>query len=172
MQRTSKKLYHHFIVVIPRLRDLPRPVRMALATVLGILVLLLIFPFKTVVVPSWPVRVVDETGRPIPGIYVTEHWQHYMLDDYGQEEMRSTDSYGAVEFSERSIRSSVVQRLWTSVSKFAREGFLGRWDCYGSVVVWGSREHSTTTAVLQEGSVPPEKIVVKRTFTYSNFSYK
>lgn len=158
--------------IIEWILNLEKRFQIALAAVLVLLLLLLLYPFKTVIVPSWPLRVVDDTERPIAGIKVTEHWQHYLLESEGHEELKSTDGYGAVDFPERTIRASLLRRGFAVAGKIVQQGFRGRWDCYGSIVVWGSKDHATTTAVVRPDTMPPEKIVVKRTYSYSRLTTK
>jgi hypothetical protein len=151
-----------FKQIIQTLHNLPRTIRIALVALLVVVVLVLVYPFKTVVVPAWPLRVIDNSNRPIAGINVTEHWQHYLLEDEGHEVLQRSDEFGAVSFPERSIRASLLRRGYRMLTKIGREGFRGRWDRYGSVVVRGSREHATTTAVHVPETVPQNSIVVPR----------
>jgi hypothetical protein len=148
--------------IIQTIRTLPRAVRIALVSVLLIVLLVLIYPFKTVVVPAWRLLVVDEAQRPVTGINVTEHWQHYLLEDEGHEILQRSDEFGEVTFPERSIRASLLRRTYRVLTKIVREGFRGRRDCYGSIVVWGSKDHATTTAVYIPETVPQKSIVVPR----------
>jgi hypothetical protein len=57
-------------------------------------------------------------------IKVTEHWQHYLVESEGHEEVRQTDESGRVDFPERSVRASVASRMFTGLpdSQAGNEG--------------------------------------------------
>jgi hypothetical protein len=79
----------------------------ALAVIILIVVL---YPLETTVVPAWTLKVVDEDGLGYQGIRVVEHWKHYSLElEAGthSEELRS-DRNGVVSFPRRTIRMSPV----------------------------------------------------------------
>jgi hypothetical protein len=126
-----------------------------------VLLVLLVYPFKTTVVPDWSLRVVDDSGVPVPSINATEHWQHYLLENSAHEELRQTGADGSVSFPERTIRASVLRRFLATLTRFAQDGIRARRHAQASVVVWGSKSYATTVAVCQESDMPPAEIVVK-----------
>lgn len=86
-------------------------------TASGIIVLSIfsLAPFwKVVVVPEWPVRVVDKNNLPFPGVRVRQHWHHYSFDgsgtssDYGGEEDLISNQDGMIVFPKRSFNVSLV----------------------------------------------------------------
>jgi hypothetical protein len=99
--------------------------------------------------PEWNLRVVDDAGAPVHEINVTEHWQDYMLETEGHEEVRTTDRDGRVSFGRRNFRASLTRRLLARISKLGKHQPEGRAIRYGSVVVWGNRSYETTAAVNQ-----------------------
>jgi len=134
----------------------------ALGSALLVLLLLLLYPFKTTTVPEWNLRVLDDFGTAVRGIKVTEHWQHYLLEASGHEDPRTTNEEGRVGFPARSIRASLLGRLFARIGKMGTQGDPGRIDPYASVVVWGSKDHALTVAVHPEGALPQAEITVKR----------
>ena len=77
-----------------------------------LLLALFLYPFKTTIVPRWRLNVVDETRvLGVPDIRVTEHWQHYLLESEGHEEMQKTNQNGLVDFPTRTIRASLASRV-------------------------------------------------------------
>lgn len=134
--------------------------RKALGSALLALLLILLYPFKTTTVPEWNLRVLDDSGSAVRGIKVTEHWQHYLLEASGHEDPRTTNEEGRVGFPARSIRASLLRRLLARVGKIGSQGDRSRTDPYGSVVVWGSKDHATTVAVYPEGGIPQPEIIV------------
>lgn len=147
---------------IQRISDLGPRYQIALAAGFVLLLATLLYPFKTTTVPEWNLRVRDDVGVSVRGIRVTEHWQHYLLEATGHEDPRTTNEEGRVGFPARSIRSSVLGRLVARIGKIGSQGDPGRTDRYGSVVVWGSKDHATTVAVHPEGKLPLAEITVQR----------
>ena len=86
-----------------------------LVTVLLLCAAMFVPFWKVVVVPEWPIRVVDESGQSKPGIEVRQHWNHYSFDGsgiggfYGGEDTRTSDANGAIVFPERSFRASPLR---------------------------------------------------------------
>src|SRR6202022_1146592 len=72
------------------LRRLWLPLLTALLTA----AIVLVYPFQTTVAPAWHLRVIDDTGLAVPGIKVTEHWQHNSLESTGHEDFETTDRDG------------------------------------------------------------------------------
>jgi hypothetical protein len=140
----------------------PRLIR-ALTGLLLLLAVLLLFPFKTTIVPTWTLRVMDESATPVPGINVTEHWQHYLLENSGHEDLRQVGADGRVSFPERTIRASLLRRFLANVSRVDKTGAEAKSEPYASVVVWGSKAHETAVAVYHEEQSPQSEIVVHTT---------
>jgi len=135
-------------------------VRIALIAPLVLFLITISYPFKTMIVPQWNLRVVDDAGVPVREIRVTEHWQHYPLESSGHEEAQISNQDGLVSFGVRDIRASLVRRLVARMGNFAKQG--ARTDPYGAIVVWGSKDHATTVAVYQGDDFPQSEIRVQR----------
>lgn len=133
-----------------------------LAGALLILLIILLFPFQSTTVPRWRVRVVGDGGGQVSGIKVTEHWQHYLLEAQGHEEVQQTDDNGIADFPARNIRASVASRFIKRVGAFLSQGDKSRSDPYASIVVWGSRDYQPAVATYDPGTPPPTEIVVRR----------
>lgn len=137
--------------------------RRALAALFILLLLILIFPFKTIIVPTWTLKIVDESGTAVRGINVTEHWQHYLVESSGHEDLRQTGADGSVSFPERSIRASLLRRFLATIVRLTRRGTEAKREPFASVVVWGSKLHETTVAVYNEERPPQSEVVVHTT---------
>jgi len=76
-------------------------------------VVLLLYPFESTVVPAWKLRVVNDAGQACAEMQVNEGWGHYSLElnSTGQSEFRFTNEEGVVEFPSRKIRASLVRRI-------------------------------------------------------------
>jgi len=131
---------------------------LALAVVLGTF----LYPLQTTTVPHWNLRVVDDAGAAVREINVTEHWQNYLLESEGHEEAQTTNQDGLVSFGARTIRASLLRRLFAQIGKFRNYNNRGRPIHYGAVVVWGSKSYETTVAVHPEEGIPPPEIRVQR----------
>ena len=128
-----------------------------------LLLAFLLYPFKTRIVPRWRLNVVDETRvLGVPDIRVTEHWQHYLLESEGHEEMQKTNQNGLVDFPARTIRASLASRVLRTIFNFARQGANARLDAYASIVIWGNAGYETTVAVYQPEAPTQTEIVVRR----------
>ena len=136
--------------------------RIAVISALALLLVTFLYPFQTTTVPEWNVRVVDDAGAPVHEINVTEHWQHYLLEADGHEEVQTTNQDGRVGFGPRSIRASLARRLFARITKIGSHDDRGRIDRYGAVVVWGNKGYETTVAVYREEEMPQPEIRVRR----------
>ena len=112
--------------------------------------------------PRWQLRVVDDGGTAVRDIRVTEHWQHYLVESEGHEEVLRTDESGRVDFPERTVRASIASRLLAKLRRFGSLGTPARSGPYASVVVWGSRDYETVVAVYQPEAPPQSEVVVHR----------
>lgn len=110
--------------------------------------------------PRWQLRVVDDVSTPVHDLNVTEHWQHYLVEAEGHEEVRRTDDRGRVDFPERTVRASIAARVVGVLRRFSKLGAPARSGPYASVVVWGKREYETAVAVSEPGAQLPSEIVV------------
>jgi hypothetical protein len=150
------------VQIIQRVLDLKRSIKVALISVLVLLIILLIYPFQTTTVPAWTFRVVDEFGAPVVGINVTEHWQHYLIETEGHEELKVTSNEGEVSFPKRTVRANALWRFLRTLRSFRHTGVERRRNAYASIVIWGSKSYSLTTYISDESEPLPEKIVVRK----------
>ena len=137
--------------------------RKAIAGALILLLVTLLYPFKTTIVPDWQLRVIDETGAPVRAIKVTEHWQHYLLESSAHEDLQQTGDDGSVKFPDRAIRASLLRRLLATIVRLTKSGTRAKREPYASVVVWGSNSHETAVAVYNEEQSPQSEVVVHTT---------
>lgn len=112
--------------------------------------------------PRWHLRVVDDAGTSLRDIRVTEHWQHYLVESGGHEEVQRTDESGRVDFPERTVRASIAFRVWAKLRRVGSSGAAARSGPYVSVVVWGNRDYETGVAVYEPEAPLQNEIVVHR----------
>jgi hypothetical protein len=132
-----------------------------LAGVLSIVVIL-IWPFETTVVPAWAVTVVDEQGVPIPDVAVNCHWQNYSVESEGHEERTRTDPSGRVAFPARRVRASALSRITGPVLNLFEAGVHASAGPSGQLVMYGKPGFETGGAVYHGGGSLPTVVVLKR----------
>ena len=124
--------------------------------VLGVI---LLYPWKTTVVPEWRVRIVDQSGAPLPNTAVREGWQHYSIESKSHEQDMLTDNDGYVTFPTRTIRSPlairIVRAIINALTPHHSSGPIA-W-----VIVLGDYMEWSNNATLPDQPLPTE-IVVKR----------
>ena len=85
--------------------------KVAGATLLCLLLIVLLYPLETTVVPEWKIQVVDESGNPTSHVPLRETWEHSSLEVRTHEEDLSTNEAGYVIFPARTIRASLALRV-------------------------------------------------------------
>jgi hypothetical protein len=60
-------------------------------------------PYKSTTAPKWRIQVVDDTGRPIRGLRVSEEWMYFDVDNAPWVDIRHTDDEGNATFPRRTI---------------------------------------------------------------------
>jgi len=87
--------------------------KITLIAPLLVLIAAAVYPFESVVVPPWRVKVVDVNGSACADFPVMETWEHYslFLSPPSNSENSVTDQNGYVEFPERRVRAVGIRRL-------------------------------------------------------------
>jgi hypothetical protein len=115
------------------------------------IVITLLYPFKTTVVPEWRIRIVDEAGNPMPMIAVREVWKHYTIESDSHQGDSLTDNEGYVTFPKRTVRGSLLIRLGIPL--------LNLLNVHAS---FGPRAY---LVVLRGSSLPDSFVLVKDVYT-------
>jgi hypothetical protein len=95
--------------------------------VLGLAVLivfLLVFRFNVTVAPEWNVKVLDENGEALAGVYVSEFATPWTLNVHYEGAICS-DRRGEAHFPRQTVRSSVLTRVSKFISGFGPHASLG-----------------------------------------------
>jgi hypothetical protein len=104
-------------------------ITLILLTVAGVV----LYPFKSTVVPSQRVLVTTNDKHPISNALVRQIWQDYSLERYGHEEDLPTDAHGRVTFSHSYDQGAInLEGAWP-FSKY-------RW-ARGTCQFWSSHQH-------------------------------
>lgn len=125
-----------------------------------LLVVGIVYPFNSTVVPAWRIRVVDEAAKPNAGMEVSQAWKHYSLEleDGENMETRSTDAGGYVEFPERTLRLSVLSRTFRIAFTRAAKLLHGSTGIRARVTATGPQDIESVEYV--PGTAPPEQLVL------------
>ena len=134
-----------------------------LLILLACVAVILLYPTRTVIVPAWRIRVVDESGRPLPNEFVRQTWKHYSLEldagDHSDDQW--TDADGYVAFPERTTRANLLQRMLVPLRQTAALGPHASYGASSHIIVWGGRL-VPETATYKPGEALPEEIVFPR----------
>ena len=90
--------------------------------VLVLLAIVMLYPFKTTVVPLQRVLVTTKDKHPIRNALVRQIWKDYSLERYGHEEDLRTDAHGRATFPTRTIRAPLIWRFLGPLASIAGQG--------------------------------------------------
>ena len=90
--------------------------------VLLLLAILLLYPFKTTLVPEQHVLVVTKDMHPVRDVLVRQIWKNYSLESEGHEEDLGTNAHGRVTFPTRTIRANLLWRMLGPLTSLASQG--------------------------------------------------
>lgn len=129
---------------------------------LGFCLIILIFiPFETVTIPEWRIRIVNDSGNPIPGVVLRQHWNNYSFDFSAvdvKEEDKISDSSGYVTFPARTDRASVFFRIIAYLLDVVKIGIVHSSTGIHATVL--SPDYSDSS-VSYDGSGPlPDTLVI------------
>lgn len=114
------------------------------------LVALALYPRQVAISPGWRVRVLDEAGRPVPGLRVVQWWVHYSVDRVPRYEQRVTNVQGIVLFPARVVRLRLMGEVSGAVAAVARTGINASFGSDAWLVIADprapvvTREHART----------------------------
>ncbi len=129
---------------------------------LVIVLVVVLYPFESIVVPEWKIKIVNERGEPIKGKFARESWAHYSLELNPSERGadRWSDDKGFVIFPKGTIRASLVRRaifpILTSIYSLAH----GSTGIRADVTVWYGTDNMPKSLNYEPGKPLPDQIVV------------
>jgi len=119
------------------------------------------YPSESTVVPTWKVRVVDESGSPLKRARVTEYWSHNSFESREHDSELVTDDAGYVTFPRQTVRASLLRR--------GIGGFINRFNVHGVdvgphayLVVAGDMNSTTDNSDYVPGKPLPVEVVLRR----------
>ena len=72
--------------------------------------LLLLIPYKTIIVPEWKLRAIDENGNPVPHARFRQGWDNYSYDIHGMQFLEG-DENGFIVLPERAFYAPLIYRI-------------------------------------------------------------
>jgi len=90
-------------------------------SIMGVAIMVLVFPFNLVMAPERNLQFVDKSGEPLANAKVSQTWYQYSLGVRGEIDIK-TDSEGYVRLPTRIVRTSIISLLLGAGEKFKRLG--------------------------------------------------
>jgi hypothetical protein len=119
--------------------------------------IILLFPWKSQIAPSWRIQVVDEQGHPIKNLTVSQNWVNPNFQMIWLEEDFRSDENGFAILPERSAWGNVLLQLISH----AWSRTLGNRQNYDAMVFgWGDYEGGAVYYV--KGQELPDKLIMRR----------
>jgi hypothetical protein len=78
----------------------------------GIVVSLSLIPIPYTAAPQWSFHVVDEAGRPLPGVTARMTWENYSVENVSHEQDMVSNQDGDAVFPSRRAFASLVRRIF------------------------------------------------------------
>lgn len=129
-----------------------------------VLVVILVYPWETVVVPKWRARIVDESGNIVKGAKISETWQDYSVESYEHWADGVTDNDGYVAFPRRTVRASLVRRVIWPIKNVLETGIHASFGRDAFLRIAEPGYCSTTKGDWWVPGRPlPEEVIVERT---------
>ena len=128
-----------------------------IALIVGILVLLT--PWRIQIVPAWKLRVIDENGKPISALTVSQTWVDPNCRFFWLEEDYRTDGNGLVNFPERYTWQNIFLRVAAPIWNRLYSPTLP--DNYDATAFgWG--DYAYGQVYYRRGQLLPETLVMYR----------
>ena len=134
--------------------------RPALIIILLVAAAVGLYPWQSMVVPEWKVRIVDQKGVPLANTGVREVWQDYSSETRSHQQDLVTDNDGYVSFPKRTIRSPFVLRIIKSAINSLNPHHSSGPDAF--VIVLTSEYDTWSNNSAVPGQPLPKEVVVKK----------
>jgi len=129
---------------------------------IGLIVVLIILlvPIPSTVVPAWRIRIVDQEGGPVTNINVRQHWQHYSFQAEGREIDARPDPDGYVSFPRRVAWAGALPRLLGPVLNVVTLGVHASFGPTAAVQAWNAGYEGWVD--YKGEPQPPESLMVHK----------
>jgi hypothetical protein len=123
-----------------------------------------LWPFERTTSLPVNMQVVDETGRPTPGILVKQQWRDWSAESVEHKETTTTDANGRVVFPERKVKTCRLCIAAIATSQVLRSGVHAGIGPFVTISAHGSDPHFWGFENYNE-KPPPEKMILKKSDT-------
>ena len=137
-----------------------RAKKIVLIAVFALFFVIVLYPWKTTVVPEWRVKIIEQSGAPVRDTAVREVWHHSSLESASHQEELITDKDGYVTFPRRTIRVPLVVRAFRPmVNALNPHGSSGP---FAVVIVLPVEYDTWSNNAFLRGKPLPKEIIVKK----------
>ena len=127
----------------------------------AVLVLMLV-PWSTTVVPAARVQVFDETGKPAAGVRVEQEWQFFASNSDLERATSTTDAAGYVALPKRTVRISLATRA-VGYARTLLPLICGyEYGPFGSIKAYGSDSRAYDVVVYDVRHLDPRPLKLTR----------
>ena len=123
--------------------------------IVGLLVLLV--PWRSQIAPTWKLRVINQSGTPIPDLAVSQNWIDPNFSGWWLEEDFRTDQNGFVSFPERSTWRNALLVIGSSIWN---QALFGKKSYDAMAFGWGNYSHGEV--YYRSGLALPPELVMYR----------
>lgn len=123
--------------------------RKRIIVILVLLSIVLLYPFKTTLVLEQRVLVVTRDMHPISNILVRQIWKDYSLETRGHEEDLPTDVNGRITFPTRTIRASLLMRIFGPLRSVLGQGVHASFGVHTDMFPLSNPGTKASTEVVQ-----------------------
>ncbi len=133
-------------------------IRLLLPYVIVCLLIILLFPYKTVIVPEWKIQAVNDRGEPLANVTFRQSWDNYTYGMSGGT-MYELDGSGYVVLPEHSFYAPLIYRIPRSMLAHMMtmaHGSLGNSSSLNAF----TKTCSSEVLFFDESPVLPDEIVL------------
>lgn len=130
-------------------------------TLLILIVIVLLWPVETVIVPAWRIKIIHESGKPLPEKFVRQSWKHYSAELDAAEHLEDawTDADGYVSFPERTIYASLFTRVLSPTINLIQLQVHASFGPRASVTAWNEKNFPSSIEYDSRKPLPTELVV-------------
>jgi hypothetical protein len=140
-------------------------IRKAVATtILCLLVVVLVVPFESTVMPPASVRVVDQGGNPMPRVLVKQEWKDVIVEEEIHVDSVRTDENGMATFPKRTVRSFMIKRMLTIAWRILTQAQHASLWSHGAITAYSAADPYVWAwaGYYTSGAAWPERLELKR----------
>ncbi len=140
-----------------------KPKTKLLSLIFGFAVLVIVLlPWNTTVVPAVRVAVFDENGKPAAGVRVEQEWQYFTVNSEMQRATAATDAAGYVTLPKRTVRISAAGKALGWARSLLPLICSYDHGPFGSITAYGSDPRAYDIVVCDVNNPTPRPLKLTR----------